>query len=533
MSRRVRSLPLSLFVALLGAGCTVGPDYVRPASPTVDRYTAENLSTRTVSADIPGGQEQRFLADLDIQNQWWTLFHCRELDDLVDQAFKASPTLQAAQAALQVAQENVYAQQGAFLPSVSAAFSPSRQKTSGSLTSVPSSGAYLYSLHTAQVSVSFLPDVFGGNRRQVESLQAQADGQRFQVEATYITLATNIVNAAVQAASLRDQIDALERVVALQIEQLEILRKQLELGDIAEVALIEQAASLAQAQAQLPTLRKQLAVQNDLLSALGGRTPAERPLPQFTLASLQLPGELPLILPSKLVEQRPDVRAAEANVHSASAQVGVAIANMLPQFTIDASLGSAATRLPELFTSGTGFWSLAGNIAEPVFDGGTLLHRKRAAEANLDQAVAAYRSAVITAFQNVADTLQALQADADGLRAAVDAENAARKSVDITRRQIELGDVSYLSVLMAEQAYQQALINRVQSQAGRLVDTAALFHALGGGWWNRSEPASIGPRHSTSGSKSTRRSEAASRVDDWPSANGTVAEPTAKPRFAE
>ena len=489
-----RRICLALLAALLCQGCTVGDDFVRPAAPTVDRYTPERLAEKTVSADIDGGSAQRLVEDLDIPAQWWTLFHSDELDNVIEQALKANPTLQAAQAALRAAQENVYAQQGAFFPNVSANFNPTRAKTAASLSSVPSSGAYLYSLHTAQVSVSFMPDVFGANRRQVESLRAQADSQRFQVEATYITLVTNIVDAAVQAAALRDQMTALEQVIALQTEQLAIMRKQFELGEIAEAVVIAQQTSLAQTQAALPGLRKQLAVQNDTLAALGGRTPGEQAAPAFTLAALRLPEELPLSVPSRLVEQRPDVRAAEADLHAASAQVGVATANMLPQFTIDASIGSAATRLADLFMSGTGFWNAAGTVTQPIFEGGTLLHRKRAAEAMFDQAASQYRSTVIAAFQNVADTLQALQEDADGLRAAVEAERTAKESVDIARRQIELGDISQFSLLASEQAYQQALINRVQAQASRYADTAALYQALGGGWWNRGKAAASAAR---------------------------------------
>src|SRR5581483_6885186 len=318
-------LPIAC-AALLLQSCTVGPDFVRPAAPDATRYTSEPLAPQTASADVPGGEAQRIVEALDIPAQWWTLFQSLELDDLVEQALKANPNLQAAQASLRAAHELVYAQQGAFFPSVSANYSPSRAKTAASLASVPSSGAYLYSLHTAQVAVSFVPDVFGANRRQVESLEAQAEAQRFQLEAAYVTLATNIVTAAVQAGSLRDQITALERVIALQTDQLAIMQKQLALGEIAEAAVVAQQASLAQTQTQLPALRKQLAVQDDVLIALGGRLPGEHAPPAFTLAALKLPGDVPLSLPSKLVEQRPDVRAAEADLHAASAQVGVAIA---------------------------------------------------------------------------------------------------------------------------------------------------------------------------------------------------------------
>lgn len=471
--------------AMLITGCAVGPDFVRPSAPTVIGYTSETLAAQTAAADIAGGQAQRFVQGLDIPGQWWTLFHSAPLNALIEQALKANPTLQTAEAALHVAQENVYAQQGAYYPSVAANLTSTRQKVPGILSSPVSSGETIFNLHTAQVLVSYTPDVFGGNRREVESLQAQAESQRFLLEAAYISLTTNVVVAVVQEASLRDQIVATEELIKLQTEQLNLMRVQLDLGQIAEAAVVAQEAVLAQTQTQLPAMRKQLAQQRDLLNALVGRFPSEELAAKFNLAMLQLPEALPLGLPSQLVEHRPDVRAAEASLHAASAQIGVAVANMLPQLTLTASGGSVATRVSDLFKSGNGFWSVASGLTQPVLEGGTLLHRKRAAEAEYDQAAAQYRATVITAFQNVADTLQALQYDADGLQAAVVAECATKKSLDIARRQLELGDISNLALVIFEQAYQQAVINRVQAQANRFADTAALFQSLGGGWWNR------------------------------------------------
>jgi NodT family efflux transporter outer membrane factor (OMF) lipoprotein len=243
----------------------------------------------------------------------------------------------------------------------------------------------------------------------------------------------------------------------------------------------------------LPPLEKQLAQQRDLLARLVGRFPSETIVEKFDLSSLELPQELPVSLPSKLVAQRPDVRSAEEQLHEACAEIGVNVANRLPNITLSANLGSSALAIGQLFTAGTGFWALAANMTQPIFQGGTLLHRQRAAEAAYDQAAAQYKSTVLTAFQNVADTLHAIQSDADALKASVAAERAANKSLVIVRRQLELGDVSYLALLNAEQSYQQAMINLVQALANRYADTAALFQALGGGWWNRSDvPAGIG-----------------------------------------
>ncbi len=481
-----RTIAASLALAAAG-GCTVGPDFARPAPPDAARYTTTPLPETTATAPSAHGEAQRFASDADVAANWWTRFGCAELDRLVRQALATNPSLQAAQATLRVAQENVAAQRGAFWPSLTADLDASRQKTAPVLSPTLNSAVNPYSLRTAQVLVSYSLDVFGGNRRQVESLAAQAEAQRFQWQAARVTLAANVVVAVVQAAALRDQLDELGHIVELQAEQLGLMRRQLELGAIAEAAVVAQESALAQTRAQLPALEKQLAQQNDLLAALSGRLPAEQAPPTLSLASLHLPEELPLSLPSKLVEQRPDVRAAEAQLHAASAQIGVAIANRLPQITLTAAGGSTATHFADLFAAGTGFFGAATDVAQPIFQGGTLQHRQRAAQAAYAQAAAQYRSTVIAAFQNVADTLEALRYDAQTLHAAVEAERTARRSFELARRQMELGDVSALALLAAEQNYRQAVIARVQAEAARLADTVALFQALGGGWWNATE----------------------------------------------
>jgi NodT family efflux transporter outer membrane factor (OMF) lipoprotein len=393
--------------------------------------------------------------------------------------------MESAQAALRNARESAAAQWGAFFPSVEANFNPTRERVPSTLASPVSSGSNIYTLLTAQISVGYTVDVFGGARRQLESLEAQADYQRFQLEAAYLTLTSNVVVAAVVEAALRGQIAAAKRLIEIQEQSLQLLRQQYDLGQVAEADVLAQEATLAQTRMMLPPLDKQLAQERDLLARLAGQFPSENIDAQFEFASLDLPQELPLSLPAKLVEQRPDVRAAEELLHSATAAVGVAIANRLPNITLSANLGSAATAINQLFTPGSVLWSLTGNITQPIFQGGTLLHRQRAAEAAVSEALAQYRGTVLTAFQNVADTLHAIQCDAEALKAAVDAEHAAEKSLTITRSQLALGAISYLALLSAEQTYQQAVMAKVQALANRYADTAALFQALGGGWWNR------------------------------------------------
>jgi NodT family efflux transporter outer membrane factor (OMF) lipoprotein len=484
-SKSALGIVVCLAAVLLLAGCAVGPDFARPAPPAVTGYTPELTPEQTASAPIAGGEAQHFVQGLDIPGQWWTLFRSPALNALIEQAIAANPTLPAAQAALRQAWENVYAEQGLLFPTVQAGFSTSRNKSSANLSPVTSGTTLYYSFYTPQVTVSYAPDVFGGTRRQIESLVATAESQRFELEAAYLTLTSNVVGAAVQEASLRGQIAATEEIVKVDSEGLDILRRQLQLGQVAGADVAAQEAALAQAQAMLPPLQKQLAVERDLLTALVGRFPSQQPAETFELAALRLPQQLPISLPAKLIEQRPDVRAAEAQLHSASAEIGVAVAARLPQFALTGNVGSTALALAGLATPGNVFWTLAGNLTQTVFDAGTLLHKQRAAEAAFDQTAAQYRSTVIAALQNVADSLRALQADADALTAAAAAQRAAATSLDITRHQLQLGAVNYLALLTAESAYQQALSTVVQAQASRFADTAALFQALGGGWWNR------------------------------------------------
>ena len=385
---------------------------------------------------------------------------------LVEQALTNNPDLQAAQAALRVARENTAAQRGAFFPSGRRElFGHPPEGHGGYPGDVPSPSTF--NIFTGQVSVSYAPDVFGANRRAVESLEAQAEAQRFQLEATYLTLTSNIVLAAVQEASLRGQIAATEKIIKIARDVLDLLRRQRALGQIAEADVVAQEAALAQIEQTLPPLQRQLQQQRHLLAALIGRFPSQQPRGTFTLASLHLPGNLPVTLPSILVSQRPDIRAAEANVHSASALIGVAIANRLPNITLTANDGSTAFDFSKLFSPGTGFWTLAGSVAQPIFRGGALFHRELAARAAFDQAAAQYRSTVIVAFQNVADALTALQTDATALHKAIAAERAAARSLDITRQRLQLGDINYLALLNAQQTYQQALISLVQAKANR------------------------------------------------------------------
>jgi NodT family efflux transporter outer membrane factor (OMF) lipoprotein len=485
---RVRPLTAASILALL-AGCAVGPNFKRPSAPEVSDYVPTPLATTTSTPNTAAGESQRFAGGADIAADWWTLFHSAPLNELIDRSLSSNHDLKAAQAALKVARENMLAQRGVYFPSVSANFDATRQKQSEQISPVLNANTFLYNLFTPQVSVSYTPDVFGLNRRTVESLAAQEQEARFQMIATYTTLTSNVVVAAIQVGATQMQIDATHELIDSADKTLKILRYQLDKGyaNGLDVAAVE--GQLALFAATLPPLIKQEAQLRDQLAVLAGRFPSQAPAVNFDLATLQLPQDLPVSLPSTLVSQRPDVLQAEANLHDASAKIGIASANRLPNIVLTANAGSSAAAMNQLFTSGTGFWGIGASITAPIFQGGQLLHQERAAKAAYEQAAEQYRSTVLTAFQNVADTLTALEQDADAVKATANAADSAKVTLDLTQRQLQKGYAGYLALLSAQQAYQQARIGLIQAQASRFADTAALFQALGGGWWHRTELA--------------------------------------------
>ena len=487
MNRYVSFIAALALVASL-SDCAVGPNFKRPTPPSDTGYG--NAPSQGESATSPGagGTAQRFVTDLDIPAQWWTLFQSPKLNALVEQAIKGNPNMTAARASLRQAHELYLAERTTFWPTAQGSFDAQRAKnavgTIANPTNLPQSNPY-YNLYTAQLSVSYMPDVFGGTRRAVEAARAQDNGARFQLEATYLTLTSNVVVTAITEASLRGQVTATQRLLELQHQITEKVRKQHTVGTASNLDVLNQESAEAQTAATLAPLQKQLGQTRDQLTALLGKLPSGEPADTFQLDELTLPGDLPVSLPAKLVEQRPDVRQAEENLHFASAEAGVAIAAMLPQIAITGNLGSSAFDVKDLFKTGTGFWDVGASLTQTLFDAGALLHKHRAADAALDQAGAQYRAAVVLACQNVADTLRALQTDADALRAEAEAARAAQAAFDLARKQLDLGSVSFVAVMNAETTYQQAELALVQARGNRYSDTAGLFQALGGGWWNR------------------------------------------------
>lgn len=434
-----------LAACLLGTGCAVGPDFEKPAPPDVNTYTLQPLSNTVATPNVAGGEAQRFVPGGEISGDWWTLFHSQPLNALIDEALKNNHDLKAAQAAIRVAREHVFAQQGAYYPSVSGNYAASRQKQSEALSPTPNDNAFQYNLFTPQLSISYVPDVFGLNMRTVESLKAQEQQARYEMVATYTTLTSNVVVTAIQEGALQSQIDATHELIDANTKMVEILKYQLAKGYASRLDLAAQQSQLEAATATLPPLVKQLAQQRDLLAVLVGRFPNAAPDTKFELSSLQLPKDIPVSLPSKLVAQRPDVLQAEENLHSASAQIGVAVANRLPNIQLTANAGNTALAIGQTFAAGNGFWEIGAELAAPIFDGGNLMHQEHAARAAYVQALEQYRSTVHAAFQNVADALVALDQDAVALKSAAAAEDAAKVTLDLSERQLKDGYANYLS----------------------------------------------------------------------------------------
>ena len=467
---------------LMLSGC-VGPNFVPPPAPDARNFLPGD---KLLSPDPgPGGPHiasQHFVTGAEVSARWWAAFRSEPLNDLIRQAVEHNPTLQSAEAAIRIANYNAQAQRGTWSPQVTGNSTSSENYAGNVAGDVNSAPATQYLLVTNTLSVTFVPDIWGANFRAVENLDAVTEQQLFQLEAAYLTLTSNVATAAIQEASLRGQIKATERVIAIERHSLDILTQQEQMGQAAHADVLAQEAAVAAAEQLLPPLTKQLGQQRDLLTALAGRLSSDEITQKFDLAHFKLPSNLPVSLPSKLVDQRPDVRAAEANMHSASALIGVTIAARLPNIELTANGGSNAFSFAQAFAPGTGFYTVAAGVTAPIFDGLTLYNKQKAAEAALDQAEAQYRSAVITAFQNVADALRALQADAKAMKAAVYSEDTAKASLDIVQKQLEAGQVNQLALLNAQQTYLNAVVARVQTEATRYADTVALFMALGGGW---------------------------------------------------
>lgn len=484
---------VSLFALSMALGltaCAVGPNFETPnAPPGATSYMQEPQPDTTVSADIAGGASQRFLNGQDVPAQWWRSFNSEAINRMVERALMANQSLAAAQATLRQARYLLYAQAGTFLPSVDVQVSGQRAKSSSILTGTSTTTTFAYA-----GGFSYTLDIFGGNRRQFEAAGAQEEFQRFQMEGTYLSLIANVCLAAIDEASLRAQIAVTQDIIKSQTQELDLLNQQFQLGAVAKGDVLAQQTQLAQTEASLPPLEKQLSQVRNAMAVLLGSLPNQNPELEVTFETLALPTDIPLGVPSQLIDRRPDVRASQALFHQASAQVGVATAAMLPQFQITGNYTSSGADFGNLLTSfpSGGFWNILGSVTQPIFHGGQLWYQRRAAQAAYDSAAAQYRNAVLSGFADVANALRTLELDADALRIALEAERSARENFEITRERFRAGAISYLSMLDAERVDQQARVTLVQAQANRFADTVLLFQALGGGWWNRHDRGPTG-----------------------------------------
>jgi NodT family efflux transporter outer membrane factor (OMF) lipoprotein len=486
-------LPVSglagLLLALTLPGCAVGPDFKAPPPPAAKSYTRETLPAQTAAAGA-GREAQNFLFGHDLPGQWWTLFGSLKLDSLIDEAMTNYPDIAAQQAALRAAADDVRAGKGVFFPQVQGAGNATREQVSGASIGPGFPGFVAY-IFQANINVTYAFDVFGGERRTVEGLQARMLAQNSRLEAGYLALTSSVAATAIQLASVRGQIAATREIVAVEEKQLAIIQRQFALGSRTRGDVLQQQSSLDSVRATLPALQQQLAVAAHQLAVLTGRFPYDAARIDFDLSDLQLPQELPVSLPSSLVAQRPDIRTQQMILHQASAAIGVATANMLPQLTLSAAYGGESLNFRGLLKPGSGTWNLAAAITQPLFAGGSLRAKRRAALDDFDQARAQYQLTVLQAFQDVADTLTALDNDAQWLEAEDDAVNTAKAGLDLLQKQYDDGAVNYISLLTAQQTYQQARIAQVRAAANRYADTVMLFKALGGGWWNRTDPGTL------------------------------------------
>lgn len=458
----------------------MGPDFVRPKPPQIDHYNHETDPTKTVTADAVS---QRFESDTKMVSDWWKLFNSPRLDAVVKNAIANNLQLEAAQASLRQSKDNLQAGYGIFYPQISADFGGKRQKFSPQLfgSNAPSS---IFNLVTLSASASYALDIFGGERRLIEGLQSKSDLQRSLVQGTYIVLTGNIVNAFIAEAAYREQMETTEKIIALQKEQIRITEKQVEAGIIPYVNLLTLESQLNASEATLPPLKQKLSQTEHLLATLSGRTPADWTSLHASFDELTLPDNLPLSLPTELVKQRPDILAAEAQLHSASADIGVATAALFPSFTLSASYGQNSMSMNTLFKNNSNFWSTGANLDVPLFNGGTLLSQRQSAIEGYNVSLANYRQTVLSAFAQVADTLTALEHDAESLDAQSRELNTAEESLQLTQANYQAGMVNDLQIIIANAQYLQAKIGYIDSKTQRFQDTVAFFVALGGGWWN-------------------------------------------------
>jgi len=474
------------FSCLVVSHCTVGPDFHSPKSPEATSYSSNKLRKKTLAT--PGAKNaanaQQFNIEQQIPNNWWHLFHSNTYDNLVAQGFKNSPTLSSAKATLQEAQASLQVQIGELLfPAIDFSADSRRARASTIAYGGPGTNS-IFNLYDTTASVSYMLDVFGRSRRTIEAYKAQIDYEQYELTGTYLSLSANIMTTGIAIASLEDQIKATKALIKEQTEILKILRKQYHYGGVSKTDVLLQETTLAQTQAKLPSLEDALAQSKHALAVLTGQYTSELTLPKLTLNQLTLPKNLPLSLPSKLVKQRPDIQASVALLHAANAEIGVATAELFPELTLSGNFGYLSQTTKDFFSHQNNVWNYGLGLTQPVFHGGALWAQRKMRIAAHQVAFANYQKTVLHAFENVSNVLSAIELDAVEYNRRFAANDTARKTMNITKKQYYLGGVDYLTVLNAEEKYQETQLDLIKAQAARYSDTVALYQALGGGWWN-------------------------------------------------
>lgn len=477
----MRLRPLLAATAILLAGCAVGPEFRRPAAPAGNRYTADGQPEETVAADGEAGTAQRFVSGAELPGRWWESFNCQALNALVGDALARSPSARQARARLREAQEDLAAQGGASLyPSVDAQLSAARQRVDPAAFGFPNiPPAPPFNLYNAQVNVAYTLDLLGANRRLLEGARAQTEYQAYETEAAELMLAANVVAAAIRRADVAAQIEYTEQIIAAQSRQVAISEERYSAGGLALEDLDTERSRLEQLRATLPQLSAQQHQLDHLLAVYSGQAPSATAIPRLRLSDLHLPTEVPVTVPSELVRRRPDVRASEALWHEASANVGVATANLFPHLTVSGSAGSQRSQASQL-VDGTNVWSIGAGLLAPIFHGGELRAKKRSAVAAYDVAAAAYEQTVLESLQQVADSLRVLEADALTLKSRALAAEQSTATHSIAQQRFDVGGISEFSLLDARRQELQTGLDRSHAEALRLADTAALMHALNG-----------------------------------------------------
>ena len=474
---------LGLISVLLG-GCMVGPDFIQPAPPTVNRYTRGPLPAATVAAD---GVAQRFQPGTAVAADWWRLFQSPQLDAVVRQAIANNPTLQASEASLRQSQDRLRAGQGVFYPQLGLGLDGRRERTAASQQGAAAPGS-IFTLVTLSGTISYALDVFGGERRAVEGLRAQADGQFFESKAAFLTLTADVVDTGIARAAYAAQSQATRELIELENQQLHATEAQVRAGTVPYTNVLSMRSLIAANQALLAPLEQKVSQTEHLLAALEGVMPSEASLPEIDLLGLTLPADLPVSVPSDLVRQRPDILSAEAQLRVASANIGVATAAMFPSFSLNGTYGAEGANFSKLPAAAGRFWSFGPSATVPLFQGGSLWFGRQAALDAYQVAQAGYRQTVLDAFAQVADCLKALEHDAEALQAQTDARRAASEALHLLQANHQAGLVAYLNVLPADVQWHETTIAYLQAVAQRHQDTVALFVALGGGWWNQPQP---------------------------------------------